>query len=100
MRSGEGLQQALNYFEEALKHDPKYAAAYSGIADYHIAVASWGLERPAEAWPRAKAAAVRALEQDAGLAEAWASLGTISMWYEWEGKAGEGEVWEGVGRKP
>src|SRR5262249_1229008 len=100
MRSGEGLQQALNYFEEALKHDPKYAAAYSGIADYHIAVASWGLERPAEAWPRARAAAVQALEQDADLAEAWASLGTISMWYEWEWKAAEREFLRAIALNP
>src|SRR5215831_15595305 len=83
MRSGEGLQHALQYFEAALQLDPDYPAAYSGIADYHIAVASWGLERPAEAWPKAKEAAKRALEQDPDLAEAHASLGTISMWYDW-----------------
>jgi len=100
MRSGEGLQNALHYFEAALEHDPKYAAAYSGIADYHIAVASWGLERPAEAWPKAKAAAVRALEQDPNLAEARASLGTISMWYDWEWKAAEREFLRAIFLSP
>jgi tetratricopeptide (TPR) repeat protein len=100
MRSGEGLQHALHYFEEALQHDPNYAAAYSGIADYHIAVASWGLERPAEAWPKAKAAAVRALEQDPDLAEARASLGTISMWYDWEWKAAEREFLRALALSP
>ena len=100
MRSGEGLQPALHYFEAALQHDPDYAAAYSGIADYHIAVASWGLERPAEAWPKAKAAAVRALELDPDLAEAWASLGTISMWYEWEWKAAEREFLRAIALSP
>jgi serine/threonine-protein kinase len=100
MRSGEGLQHALDYFEEALRHDPKYAAAYSGIADYHIAVASWGLERPAEAWPKAKAAAVRALEKDPNLAEARASLGTISMWYDWEWKAAEREFLRAIALSP
>ncbi|HKF22065.1 MAG TPA: protein kinase [Candidatus Angelobacter sp.] len=100
IRSGEGLQHALNYFEAALQHDPNYAAAYSGIADYHMAVASWGLERPAEAWPKAKAAAVRALEQDPNLAEAWASLGTISMWYDWEWKAAEREFLRAIALSP
>src|SRR5262249_493848 len=96
----EGLQSALHYFEMALEHDPNYAAAYSGIADYHIAVASWGLERPAEAWPKAKAAAVHALEQDPDLAEARASLGTISMWYDWEWKAAEREFLRAIALNP
>jgi serine/threonine protein kinase/tetratricopeptide (TPR) repeat protein len=100
VRSGEGLQQALNYFEAALQHDPHYAAAYSGIADYHIAVASWGLERPVEAWPKAKEAAVRALERDPDLAEARASLGTISMWYDWEWKAAEREFLRAIALNP
>jgi tetratricopeptide (TPR) repeat protein len=100
MRSGEGLQHALHYFEAALQHDPKYAAAYSGIADYHIAVASWGLERPAEAWPKAKAAAVQALDHDPDLAEAWASLGTLSMWYDWEWKAAEREFLRAIALSP
>jgi eukaryotic-like serine/threonine-protein kinase len=100
MRSGEGLQQALQYFEAALQHDPDYAAAYSGIADYHIAVASWGLERPAEAWSKAKAAAMRALEQDPDLAEARASMGTISMWYDWEWKAAEREFLRAIALNP
>ena len=86
--------------EAALQHDPNYAAAFSGIADYHIAVASWGLARPAEAWPKAKSAAVRALEQDPDLAEARASLGTISMWYEWEWKAAEREFLRAVALSP
>lgn len=100
MRSGEGLQHALRYFEAALQHDPNYAAAYSGIADYHIAVASWGLERPAEAWPKAKEAALRALVQDPDLAEARASLGTIRMWYDWEWKAAEREFLRAIALNP
>jgi eukaryotic-like serine/threonine-protein kinase len=100
MRSGEGLQHALHYFEAALEHDPNYAAAYSGIADYHIAVASWGLERPAEAWPKAKDAALRALLEDPDLAEARASLGTISMWYDWEWKAAEREFLRAIALNP
>ena len=42
-RSGEGFHKALECFEHALEQDPNYAPAYSGIADHHIAAASWGL---------------------------------------------------------
>ena len=42
-RSGEGFQKALEYFERALTLDPDYAPAHTGIADYYISVASWGL---------------------------------------------------------
>jgi tetratricopeptide (TPR) repeat protein len=99
-RSGEGLHHALEYFESALRDDPNYAAAYSGVADYHIAVASWGLEKPSEAWPRAKAAALRALELDGDLAEAHASLGTVRMWYDWEWDAAEREYLRAINLNP
>jgi serine/threonine-protein kinase len=99
-RSGEGLQQALECFEEALSHDPKYAAAYSGVADYHIAVASWGLEKPSEAWPKAKSAALRALDLDGNLAEAHASLGTVRMWCDWEWEEAEREFLRAIKRNP
>jgi eukaryotic-like serine/threonine-protein kinase len=89
--SGDGLQRALGYFELALMHDPCYAAAYSGKADYYIAVASWGLDAPNEAWPKAKLAATRALELDERLAEAHSSIGTIRMWYEWNWRQAEQE---------
>lgn len=99
-RGGEGLLHALQYFESALQHDRNYAPAYSGIADFHIAVASWGLERPAEAWPKAKEAAVRALELDPDLPEAHASLGTINMWYDWDWAAAEKEFCRAISLNP
>jgi len=99
-RSGEGLQKALEYFELALVEDPSYAPAYSGKADYHVAVASWGLEAPVTAWPKAKAAAARALELDDSLAEAHASMGTILMWYEWDWKRAEREFLRAIELNP
>jgi eukaryotic-like serine/threonine-protein kinase len=99
-RGGEGFQRALEYFQEALTHDPDYAEVYSGIADFHIAVASWGLAVPAEAWPKAKAAAKRSLEIDDTLAEAHASMGTIRMWYEWNWKDAEREFRTAIGLNP
>ncbi len=99
-RSGEGFQKALEYFERALTHDPNYAPAHSGIADYHIAVASWGLEPPTEAWPKAKEAAEKALQADDSLAEAHASMGVIHMWFEWDWKEAEREFLRAIELKP
>jgi len=99
-RAGEGFGRALDYFERALTQDPNYAPAYSGIADHHIAAASWGLEVPAEAWAKARAAAERALALDDGLAEAHASMGTIRMWYEWNWKEAEREFRRAVELNP
>ena len=99
-RGGEGFRRALECFEAALAQDPNYAAAYAGIADYHIAVASWGLEPPGVAWTKAKAAVSRALEIDETLSEAHASLGTIRMWYEWDWKAAEQEFQRAIELNP
>jgi serine/threonine protein kinase/Flp pilus assembly protein TadD len=99
-RSGEGLQRSLEYFELALAQDPGYAPAYSGIADYHIAVASWGLATPTDAWPKAKEAAERALAIDDTLAEAHASMGTIHMWYEWNWSAAEQDFRRAIDLNP
>jgi eukaryotic-like serine/threonine-protein kinase len=99
-RSGEGLHRALEYFELALAQDSGYAPAYSGIADYYIAVASWGLATPTDAWPRAREAAERALAIDHTLAEAHASMGTIRMWYEWNWSSAEQEFLRAIDLSP
>jgi len=99
-RNGEGFDKALECFEQALEQDPNYAPAYSGIADHHIAAASWGLEAPLEAWPKAKVATMRALEIDDTLAEAHASMGTIRMWYEWDWKQAEREFQRAIELNP
>jgi eukaryotic-like serine/threonine-protein kinase len=99
-RSGDGLERALAYFEMALAEDPYFAPGYSGIADFHVAVASWGLARPTAAWPKAKAAAERALELDDNSAEAHASIGTVRMWYEWNWGEAEREFLRAIELNP
>ncbi|MGB8887198.1 MAG: protein kinase [Candidatus Korobacteraceae bacterium] len=99
-RSCEGFQKALEYFQRSLTHDPNYAPAYSGIADYHVAVASWGLEPPTEAWPKAKEAVANALAADDSLAEAHASMGQIRMWFDWDWKEAEREYLRAIELKP
>jgi len=78
------LDAALQYFELALKKDPNSALAYSGIAAVWGGRSQMGFAPPSEASPKAKAAALKALELDNGLAEAHLWLGAIKCWYEWD----------------
>ena len=85
------VREAVGYFEEALRHQPNFPLAYSGLADSFIAL-SWVGTEPipaAEAYPRAKAAASRALELDPTAAEAWVSLGIVHWRYDWDWPAAE-----------
>ena len=90
-RTPEGFTKAREYFEAALARDPEYAPAYSGLADFHMSVAAWGLAPPAESWAEAKAAALKALKVDPHLAEAHTSLAVYRTYGEWDWDEGERE---------
>ena len=85
-RSGEGFAKAIRYFENATRSDPQYALAYAGLADCYgiIGATIFGSVPAAEAAPKAKAAAIRALEIDPTLAEAQTSLATAKFNYDWD----------------
>src|SRR5206468_10728682 len=70
-RSGDGFEKAIGYFEDATRKDPQYALAYAGLADCYgiIGATMFGNAPAARAGPKAKAAALRALELDPTLAE-------------------------------
>jgi TolB-like protein/DNA-binding winged helix-turn-helix (wHTH) protein/Tfp pilus assembly protein PilF len=92
-RSAEGFEKAIGYFESATHKDPQYALAYAGLADCYgiIGATIFGNVPAAEAAPKAKAAAIRALEIDPSLAEAETSLATAEFNYDWDwSKAAEG----------
>ena len=76
-RTAEGMQKASIYFQQAIDKDPAYGAAYSGLADCDSGLTWHGFNSPAEALPKANAAALKAIEIDPQSAEAHASLGLV-----------------------
>ncbi|PYT01974.1 MAG: hypothetical protein DMF63_03830 [Acidobacteria bacterium] len=88
-RTGEGLKNSLRNFEKAIEIDPLYALAYAGIAEvYQLLPLSDEIE-PRTAFPKAKAAVLRALEIDDAIPEAHVSLGVILMDYDWNWRGAE-----------
>jgi TolB-like protein/DNA-binding winged helix-turn-helix (wHTH) protein/Flp pilus assembly protein TadD len=84
------LRQALDHFQQALKIEPDYARAYWGIAETWIAMAGWtSYVPPREGFPKAKAAATRALSIDDSLAEAHSALAFVSEVFDRDFKAAE-----------
>ena len=80
----EGAESALQFFEQATQKDPRYAAAYAGIADSYAWLAFFGTLPPNEAMPKARAAAERAIALDDSLAEAHTSLGYVKALYDFD----------------
>jgi len=92
-RTEKGLKDAIEHFEDSIRHDPKFALAYTGLADSYSLLASYSLEYvpPKEGFPKAKKAAEKALLIDNYLAEAHASLGLVKFYYEWDWNGAEAE---------
>ena len=88
-RTEAGLKQAVRYFERAITMDSDYAQAYAGLADAYVLLPERGPTRPAEVYPKAEAAALRALALDSTLAEAHTSLGYVLEVKEWEWQGAE-----------
>ena len=90
-RNKEGFRNALGFFERAIEKDPNYASAYAGLADVYDMLAGYALLAPREAYPKARAAAIRALEIDDQLAEAHTALAKVKARYDWD--------WDGAKRE-
>ena len=99
-RSEAELRKGAQFFEQAISLDPTYAAAYGGVADFHIVLGWYSYVPPGDAFPRARAAANKALELDSHLAEPHASLGFVSLLYEWDRAAAEAHFLQGLKLNP
>jgi serine/threonine protein kinase len=83
-RTLEGMQKGNEHFQLSIQKDPGYALAYAGVADCFALLATYNLLSPQDAFTRAKAAALKALEIDKTLAEAHTSLAYTRAFYEWD----------------
>jgi len=90
-RTEDGLRRGIEYFRQAIEADPDYAVAQVGIADSWAVLGFHAIAPPGEAFPRAKAAASRALEIDPSLAEARDPLAYALHYYDWKWTASERE---------
>jgi len=101
-RTADGLKVALAYFNQAVDEDPKYAQAYSGLADTYALLGDWqyAAMTPKEALPKAKAAAIKALELDSTLGEAHNSLAFVLDGFDWDLDAGGKEFRRAIDLNP
>ena len=97
-RTAEALKKSIEYFNQAIEKDPRFALAYAGLADCYVVPAN--RIPPREAMPKAKAAAMRALELDETLAEAHASLGRVLAAYDWDWTSAEKEYKRAIELNP
>jgi tetratricopeptide (TPR) repeat protein len=94
------VNRGIGYFEQAIEKDPTYALAYSGLADCYRARGGLFLVPPKETYPKAKEAALKALEIDDTLGEAHASLGSIKSSYDWDWSGAEKEFQRAIELNP
>ena len=85
------MRAGISYFQQAIQIDPSYALAYTGLAEAYRALATAGEMPATEFFPKAKAAAQKAIEIDDHLADAHAILGFIIFWYDWDWNAAENQ---------
>ena len=99
-RGRANLLRAVSTFQDALDIEPTYAAAYSGMGDAYAQLGYGGYLRPDDAFPKAKAAAARALELNPTLAEPHATLGFVAMYYDWDWIVAEREYEHAIQNNP
>jgi TolB-like protein/Flp pilus assembly protein TadD/predicted Ser/Thr protein kinase len=98
--TGEGFDKGIEYFQQAIATDPKYALAYSGLADCYTSLAGFGLISSKEGYLRAKDAALKAVELDDTLSEAHGSLALIKSNYDWDWSGADREIRRAIELNP
>jgi TolB-like protein/DNA-binding winged helix-turn-helix (wHTH) protein len=99
-RTETGFKQAAEYFQQAIAKDPNYAPAYAGLADTFGLMSTWSMAPQGEFMPKARAAALKALELDETLAEAHTSLALIAENYDYDWGTAEKEFRRAIQLNP
>jgi adenylate cyclase len=99
-RTEPDLRRAVGFFDESVRSDPKFARAYSGLADAYAALALLEFMAPNEAFPRARTAVTEALALEPDLVEARTSSGLIKFQYDWDWPGAERELTQAIDINP
>jgi tetratricopeptide (TPR) repeat protein len=99
-RTEEDLKKAIGHFQQAVEKDPNYALAYDGLADCWVGLGWYGYLAPAETFPHAKAAVIKALSLDNSLAEAHTSLAFVSLYFDRDWARAEREFRRAIDLNP
>jgi tetratricopeptide (TPR) repeat protein len=101
-RTADGLRKGIDYFNQAIEKDSTYGRAYTGLADSYALLGDWeyGGMAPREAFPKAEAAATKALQLDDTLSEAHTSLAFCLDLYDWNWDSAEAEFKRAIELNP
>ena len=99
-RTEESVKKGLSYFHRAIDSDPTYAQGYAGLADSYNILGYYNALPPMEAYPKGKAAALKALALDNSLAEPHAALGVVKRDFEWDWSGAEVEFQRAIELNP
>lgn len=99
-RTSDAIKKAISYFEDAILQDPNYALAYAGLADSYTTLGILDDLSSQEMMPKARSAALKAIELDDGLAEAHASLGYVKHRFDWDWAGAEKEFKRAIDLNP
>jgi serine/threonine protein kinase/tetratricopeptide (TPR) repeat protein len=89
LREEPGFTKAIQHYEAAIGLDPNYSLAYSGLANSYSLLGAYRILKPEEAFPKAKSAALKAIQLDGNSAEGYASLALVSWLYDWDWAAAD-----------
>src|SRR4030095_6418816 len=95
-RTPEVMRKGIEQLQRALQRDPGYALAYAGLADCFALLGSYTALAPGDSFPRAKMSALKALELDKTMAEAYSSLGLATAFYDWKWRDAEKQFKRGI----
>jgi tetratricopeptide (TPR) repeat protein len=99
-RTDEGFRKGIDYFEQATRLDPNYAVAYAGLAESYIVAAGHRFLPPNQSYPKAREAALKALQFDDSIAEAHTALASYFWEYKWDRFAAENEYRRAIEMNP
>jgi TolB-like protein len=98
--TSDGLRKGLDYCGHAIEADPVYAEAYAALSYLYSLMGAFEVVPAVEAFPRARAAALKALEIDEGLANAHAILGFVQLAHDWDWGCAKAEICRAIDLGP